>query len=240
MLKEASPDPESSDEKRLPGISFVLKDELIYHVKERWRLCIPPALEQEVFEQAHNLSNHGGFHRCQDRLAHNLFIRHLNKNLRTYIAHCPACQLNQTKRHMPYGSLVPISTPMIPFHTIAMDFIMGLPVTAAGNDALLTLTCKATKKNLLVPGKETWSAAQWGHVVLRELMRHDWGVPKSIISDRDPRFMSDFWKGIFQRLGTKFLTSAAYHPQTDGQSERTNQSVEIGLRFHLTSHPDDD
>ena len=240
MLSKAAPDADREHIRQVPGIAFALKDGLIYHVKDRWRLCIPPKLEQEVFEQAHDLSNHGGFHRCHDRLSHNLFIRHLTRNLRDYIAHCPSCQLNQTKRHKPYGSLVPVSTPAIPFHTIAMDFIMGLPVTAAGNDALLTITCKATKKNLLIPGKETWSAVQWGHAVLRELMRHDWGVPRAIISDRDPRFMSSFWQGIFERLGTKFLTSAAYHPQTDGQSERTNQSVEIALRFHLTSHPDDD
>ena len=240
MLAKASPDQEDPGEKRVPGISFVLKDELIYHVKDRWRLCIPPAMEREVFEQAHDLSNHGGYHRCHDRLSHNLFIRHLTRNLRDYIAHCPACQLNQTKRHKPYGSLVPIATPAIPFHTIAMDFIMGLPITAAGNDALLTITCKATKRNLLVPGREDWSAPQWGEAVLRKLMEHDWGVPRGIISDRDPRFMSGFWQGIFEKLGTKFLTSAAYHPQTDGQSERTNQTVEIALRFHLTSRPDDD
>ena len=232
----------NAEPKRVPGIPFVLREGLIYHVngEDRWRLCIPPAMEQEMFEQAHDLSNHGGYHRCHDRLSHTVFIRHLSKNLRTYIAHCPACQLNQTKRHKPYGSLVPITTPAIPFHTIAMDFVVALPATKAGNDCLLTITCKATKRNLLVPGQETWTAAQWAEVVLRALLQHDWGVPRSIISDRDARFMSAFWKEIFGRLGVKFLTSTAYHPQTDGQSERTNQTVEIALRFHLTAHPDDE
>ena len=71
----------------------MLSDELIYHVRDRWRLCIPASMEQEVFEQAHDLSNHGGYHRCHDRLSHTLFIRRLSQNLRAYIAHCPACQL---------------------------------------------------------------------------------------------------------------------------------------------------
>lgn len=239
MLRKASTEP-SEDEKQVPGIPFLLRDELIYHVKDRWRLCIPPAMEKEIFEQAHDLSSHGGYHRCHDRLAHSFFIRHLSQHLRAYIAHCPSCQLNQTRRHKPYGSLVPIATPAIPFHTVAMDFVVSLPPTKLGNDCLLNVTCKATKKMLLIPGQLTWTAAKWAEVFIRMLMQHDWGIPRSVISDRDSRFMSDFWKEIFQRLNVKFLTSTAYHPQTDGQSERTNQTVEVALRYHLTSHPDDD
>ena len=195
-------------------------------------------MEQELFEQAHDLSNHGGYYKCHERLAHTVYIRHLSRNLKEYIAHCPACQLNQTKRHKPYGSLVPIATPAIPFHTISMDFIVGLPITSTGMNCLLTLTCKFTKRVLLIPGQDTWTAPQWAEVVIRTLLQHDWGVPYGTISDRDQRFMSDFWKEIFSLLGVKFLTSTAYHPQTDGQSERTNQTVEIALRFYLTAHPD--
>lgn len=238
MLKASAEAP--TTEASVPGIPFVRKEELMYHegAEGRLRLVIPQSMEQELFEQAHDLSSHGGYHKCHDRLAHTVYIRHLSRNLRGYIAHCPACQLNQTKRHKPYGSLVPLDTPAIPFHTIAMDFIVGLPITSAGMNCLLTLTCKFTKRVLLVPGQDTWSAPQWAEVVLRTLLQHDWGVPRSTISDRDQRFMSDFWKEIFKILNVKFLTSTAYHPQTDGQSERTNQTVEIALRFYLTAHPD--
>ena len=118
--------------------------------------------------------------------------------------------------------------------------MVSLPVTSSDKDCLLTITCKFTKRILLTAGKETWSAVQWAEVVLRMLMQHDWGVPRSIISDRDLRFMSAFWKEIFSRLHVKFLTSTAYYSQTDGQSERTNQLIEIALRFHLTSNPDDE
>ena len=246
MLSKPSADSASPEEAdmsgRTPGMPFALREGLIYHIngEDRWRLCIPPSMEQELFEQVHDLSNHGGYHRCHDRLSHTVFVRHLSRNLRAYIAHCPACQLNQTKRHKPYGSLVPISTPAIPFHTIAMDFVGGLPATASGRNFLLTITCKFTKRVLVIPGKDTWTAAQWAEVVLRNLLQHDWGIPRSIISDRDARFMSAFWKEIFGRMNVKFLTSTAYHPQTDGQSERTNQSVEIALRFHITARPEDD
>lgn len=59
----------------------------------------------------------------------------------------------------------------------------------------------------------------------------DWGIPKVIISDRDRKFLSDLWTAIFKRLGTLLLYSTAYHPQMDGASERTNQTVEIALIF---------
>ena len=229
-----------TEEHTQPGLPFVKRDDLLYHVNGAGvhRLCVPSSMEKELFEQAHDMSSHGGYHRCHDRLSHSLYIRHLSKRLRQYIAHCPQCQVSQTKRHLPYGSLVPIAAPSIPFHTIAMDFIVALPTTLTGMNTLLTVTCKATKRVLLVPGLDTWTAPEWAEVVLRALLDHDWGIPRSIISDRDSRFMSDFWQRIFALLGVKFLTATAYHPQTDGQSERTNQTVEIAMRFHLTSHPD--
>ena len=66
---------------------------------------------------------------------------------------------------------------------------------------------------------------------------YGWGIPSATISDRDPKFMSDFWYTIFEKMGTSILASAAWHPQTDGQSERTNQTVEIALRFFVIANP---
>ena len=71
-------------------------------------------------------------------------------------------------------------------------------------------------------------------------MKHDWGIPVAILTDRDTKFMSIFWKSVFTKLNTKFLTTTAYHPQSDGQSERTNQVVEIALRYFTTEYPDEE
>ena len=70
-------------------------------------------------------------------------------------------------------------------------------------------------------------------------MEHDWGLPVAIISDRDSKFMSSFWRAIFQQLQTSLATSTAYYPQSNRQSERTNQTIEITLRFHLSMGTDD-
>ena len=223
------------------GLQFECRDELVYYLAGdgKQRLCIPKAMQGEVFKLAHDQTHHGGFQRTYDRLCHSVYIRRMVKHLKHYIEHCPECQLNQTKRHRPYGELNPIISPPIPFHTIAMDFVVGLPLSK-GCNALLTITCKFTKKILLIPGHDTWDAAQWAEAVLVALIDHDWGIPKEIISDRDSKFMSDFWKAVFNKLDTTMLTSTAYHPQTDGQSERTNQTIEIALRFHITAAPGDE
>ncbi|SLM41004.1 reverse partial [Lasallia pustulata] len=116
-----------------------------------------------------------------------------------------------------------------------MDFILGLPETEEGFDVALSVTDKCSKRVTLLLGKNTYKAEDWATVLLEGLT--DWGIPDAIITDRDPKFMSEFWKELATKLKIEMLTSTAYHPQTDGQSERTNQTAEIALRYFLTSSP---
>ena len=229
------------DEAKRIGLRFRLRNDLIYYTNfddGRERLYVPEALEHNIFKLAHNEQHHGGFHRTYDRIAASIYIRYLAKHLRVYIEHCPAYQLNQTKRHKPYRRLLPINKPNIPFHTITIDFILALPVTKDGCDSLLTVTCKASKRMLLIAGQSTWDAPAWANATLAALIGHDWGIPQAIISDRDSKFVSAFWKTIFTALKYNLLTSTAYHTQTDEQSERTNQTVKIAIRFYLSQHID--
>ena len=225
----------------LPNIQFFLREDLIFYrdsLDDRERLCIPKSMEQKIFDQAHDKRSHGGFRRTYERIVQNYYMRHLTRRLKRYILHYPECQLNQTKRHAPYGSLRPVLTPPRIFHTITIDFVLALPALLSGLNALLTVTCKFSKKVTMVSGKDTWDASQWAVALLYELT--DWGVPCAIVSDRDPKFMSQLWKTIFQTIGTDLMVSTAYHPQSDGQSERTNQTVEIALRYHLACYPEEE
>ena len=227
------------DGHKLPGIKFHRTNDLIYYADEedgRDRLCIPNSLEKQIFEMAHDNHHHSGFHRTYVRVTASTYIRRLSKHLKMYILHCPDCQQNQTSRDRPHGDLNPIVTPPIPFHTIAMDLIVKLPPTEKGLDTLMTVTDKFSRRVALIPGKETYKAQKWAEEFLNGTT--EWGIPKAIISDRDSRFLSNFWKGLFSRLGTKLLTSTAYHPQTDGLSERMNQTVEIALRYYLSKSED--
>ena len=120
-----------------------------------------------------------------------------------------------------------------------MDWIVALPEAKNGHNALLTTTCKATKRVCLTSGRDDWSAQQWASSWIVDLEIRDWSYPLNLISDRDPKFLSDFFKGVAKALKIKMLTTSAYHPQADGQSERTNQTVEIALRYHMTTTDDD-
>ncbi|SLM34971.1 transposon tf2-1 polyprotein [Lasallia pustulata] len=228
--KEKEPEPPKN-------IQFRLIEGLVYYqeLDGRRRLCIPKSLEKKVFELAHDDNHHCGFHRAYDAVTSNLYLRKLSKRLKRYIDHCYSCQLNQTKRHATYGSMVPIVMKSLPFRTIAMDFILGLPETEEGFDVALSVTDKCSKRVTLLPGKNTYKAEDWVTILLEGLT--DWGIPDAIITDRDPKFMSEFWKELATKLKIEMLTSTAYHPQTDGQSERTNQTAEIALRYFLTSSP---
>jgi hypothetical protein len=163
--------------------------------------------------------------------------------------YCPTCQHNRTLRERPYGELQPIWTVSIPYHTIAMDFILALPVVPAIGlwklkgfdffDSIMTQTCKASRKSLLLPGYSTYTAKEWATLCVMMWLLLDWGIPRGVISDRDRKFLLEFWRGTFQTLGTKLLYSTAWHPQTDGALERKNQTVEIALQYQAFMHPTD-
>jgi transposase InsO family protein len=110
-----------------------------------------------------------------------------------------------------------------------MDLITQLPRSKLGNDAIIVIVDKLTKMVHYVPTTTTVTAPQISELFIREVCRLH-GVPESILSDRDPRFTAHFWRSLWKSLGTKLVMSTSYHPQTDGQTERTNRTLEEMLR----------
>ena len=106
-----------------------------------------------------------------------------------------------------------------------INFIFSLPVSAEGYDMAMPVACNYTKRVTTVSGKSTWSAWEWNKALLDQLCLVDWGLMKMILFDRDRNFIGELWREMFELLGVNSLYSSAYHPQTDGQSERTNQTV---------------
>lgn len=215
-------------------LRFKLRDELIYYTNfddKRERLCILNALEKEIFELAHDRQHHEGYHRTYDRIASFIYLRHLSKHLRIYIDYCSKCELNQIKRHKPYESIILIDRPRISFHIVTMDFIVALWVTAEDYDVLFIVIDKFFKRNLIISGKTTYDATDW---VDLPLIQQAWEIPLITISDRDFKFMFEFWQTLFTRLEVEILASTTYHSQTDEQSKRTNQTTEIALRYFIT------
>ncbi len=113
-----------------------------------------------------------------------------------------------------------------------MDFIFGLPKYIHGNTGIWTIVDRFSKQAHFIPVKKTIKSHHMENLFIANIFKHH-GLPMSIVSDKDPRMTSNFWKGLFENLGTKLNFSLAYHPQTDGQSEISN-SIVLDLLSSLT------
>jgi len=128
--------------------------------------------------------------------------------------------------------LKPLTIPEWKWEHIAMDFITNLPKTVTGLDAVWVVVDRLTKSAHFLPIKTTYDISRLAKEYVGEIVRLH-GVPVSIISDRDPRFTSRFWQSLQAAMGTKLNFSTAFHPQTEGQSERTIQTLEDMLRDQI-------
>ena len=157
----------------------------------------------------------------------------MKSDIQAMIAACPQCQRNKFQRGKPVGLLQPLRVPDTRWHTVTLDFVTCLPRTHRTRyDAILVFVDKLTKMTHLAPCKTTCTAAQTAHLLNQHVIKHH-GVPQHLVSDRDPRFTSVFWKHLCKELGIKPCMSSAFHPQSDGQTERMNQVVEEVLRNYL-------
>ncbi|GKD43810.1 putative reverse transcriptase domain-containing protein, partial [Tanacetum coccineum] len=135
----------------------------------------------------------------------------------------------KAEHQKPSGLLVQPDIPEWKWEKITMDFITKLPKTAAGFDSIWVIIDRITKSAHFLPMKETDLTEKLTRLYMKEIVaRH--GIPVSIISDRDIHFTSRVWQSLHKALGTQLNLSTAYHPQTDGQSERTIQTLEDMLR----------
>ncbi len=156
-----------------------------------------------------------------------------------YVKGCAECQRHKINTRPTRAPLQPIfpQPEAMPFETIALNFITKLPVSQ-GYDSILTITDHdCSKAAVFIPCKETITAEETAGLILQHVFPW-YGLPRQFISDRDPRFASKFIRGLCKSMGTTQNISMAYHPRTDGQSERTNQWLEQYLRFWVNEHQD--
>ncbi|WZZ44999.1 hypothetical protein YC2023_041258 [Brassica napus] len=153
----------------------------------------------------------------------------MKKDVATFVSQCQTCQMVKAEQQVPSGLLQNLSLPEWKWDMVTMDFVSGLPVTFGGRNAIWVIVDRLTKSAHFIAIKKTDGVDQLAQIYLTDIMRLH-GVPISIVSDRDTKFTSTFWRAFQKALGTKVHMSTAYHPQTDGQSERTIQTLEDMLR----------
>ena len=207
-------------------------------------IFIPKILRHKVMQQGHDAptSGHFGVDKTMGRITETYYWPGMWNDVRNHIRNCEDCQRNKADRHKPYGELQPIPQLRKPWDSVAMDFITKLPkskdpVTGMEYDSILTITERMTKYGYFIPCNESMTAPQTANLILRTVIANH-GLPKEWITDRDPKFTSNFWTTLMARLGVDRGMSTAYHPQTDGQAERLNQTVEQYLRYYLNYEQD--
>ncbi|KAD6119716.1 hypothetical protein E3N88_10987 [Mikania micrantha] len=153
----------------------------------------------------------------------------MKKHIAEYVGRCLTCLKVKAEHQRPSGLLQQPEIPMWKWDQISMDFITKLPRTSRNHVSIWVIIDRLTKSAHFIPIREDYSMDRLAKLYVNEIVsRH--GVPISIISDRDGRFTSRFWQTLQNVLGTQINMSTTYHPQTDGQTERTNQTLEDMLR----------
>ena len=204
------------------------------------RIMIPDndALKERIIYEAHDVYGHMGFHSTLRHLVDAYVWPGMAADVSVYIKRCKICQINKTSTQKPYGLLHPLPIPDRKWQHISMDFVVELPLTSSGHDAIMTVVDKLTKFVILVPTLGTATAEQTAQLFMERVMPMSY-IPEVIISDRDPKFTSTFWKTLFTSMGTKLAMSTAYHPQSDGQTERMNRLLQQVLRCYVSTCPVD-
>eukprot|EP00253_Pinus_taeda_P012189 PITA_12189 len=204
------------------------------------RLYVPNQnrIRNLIMDEFHisHYAGHPGYQKMVTAIRKEYFWPGMKKSIVEYLSRCLECQQIKAEHQHPAGLLQPLPVPEWKWEIISMDFITGLPRTKRNNDSIFVVVDKLSKAAHFIPVQSTYRAAQIAHIFMQNVFKLH-GLPKTIISDRDVKFTSAFWKTLFAELGTQLNFSTAYHPQTDGQTERVNQMVEDMLRAYVMQQP---
>ncbi|KAG8719334.1 hypothetical protein FRC09_011298 [Ceratobasidium sp. 395] len=214
-------------------------DQGLLYIAERGQLCVPNAfvkgrrVSEILMDLAHSALGHMGRARTLAYLRQWYWWPTMAADVQQYCKSCGTCQMMKTSTQRPQGLLHSLPIPTRPWGSIGMDFAGPFPVSD-GYDYLMIVICRLTSMVHLVPTTTTVTATEVAGLMAREVVRLH-GLPDSIVSDRDPKFTSTMWRELHRILGIKLLMSTAFHPQTDGASERAVRLVSQIMRTVVDS-----
>ncbi|KAI5336143.1 hypothetical protein L3X38_015409 [Prunus dulcis] len=197
------------------------------------RLYVPndEVLKREILEEAHEsvFAMHPGSTKMYHTLREHYWWPFKKKEIAEYVRRCLICQQVKAERQKASGLLQPLSIPEWKWERLMMDFVFKLPRTQSKHDGVWVIVDRLIKSAHFLPVRANYSLNKLAKIFIEEIVILH-GVPVSIVSYRDPRFTSRFWTKLNEAFGTQLQFSTAFHPQTDGQSERTIQTLEDMLR----------
>jgi RNase H-like domain found in reverse transcriptase/Reverse transcriptase (RNA-dependent DNA polymerase)/Integrase zinc binding domain/Chromo (CHRromatin Organisation MOdifier) domain len=218
------------------------RDEIVCY---KGKIFVPDdiALRKALLQRFHDspLAGHFGRDRTKELIQRHYHWMGIDRHVEEYVKSCPECQFSHAKRHRPYGELVSLEPPSGPWEDLSMDFITDLPSSKKGDsvyNAILVIVDRFTKMALYIPTVKTVTSEILAELYMEHVVSK-YGVPKSVVSDRGSQFTSLLWEEFALALKMRRRLSTAYHPQTDGQTERQNQTLEAYLRIFCNDNQDD-
>jgi hypothetical protein len=205
--------------------------------KERIWLPSDIPFKQRLLDEFHNspISGHMGVDKTLHRLQAQFYWQGMRQDVRQFVAQCIVCQSTKYETKKPGGLLQPLPIPSGIWEDLSLDFITGLP-PSHGNTVILVVVDRFSKGAHFGALPPTYTAYKVARLFLDMICKHH-GLPRSLVSDRDSVFISHFWRELFKLSGTKLRMSTAYHPESDGQTEVLNRSLEQYLRAFVHHKP---
>jgi hypothetical protein len=193
-------------------------------------------MRENLLKEKHNggLARHFGHDKMFSKLNGSYFLLGMMIDVKKFADRCRICQHTKGKRKNT-GLYQPLPIPERSWDTVSMDFILGLPRTQRGCDSIFLVVDRFSKMAHLIPCQKTNDATHIVNLFFKEVIRVH-GLPRSIVSDRDTKFVGHFWRNLWKKMGTILSFISAYHPQMDGQTEVVNKSLGDLLMSLVTEH----
>ena len=194
-------------------------------------------VRKQVISALHNssLGGHSGQNACLQRIKTVFYWPGMKQDVVEWIRTCEVCQKYKSEHNSYPGLLQPLPIPTAVWKDISMDFVEKLP-DSEGANAVLVVVDRLSKYGHFIALSHPFNAEEIANIFLDQVFRLH-GLPTTIVSDRDKIFTSKFWSSVFEKLGVQLNFTSAYHPQSDGQTERLNQCLEAYLRCFAGDRP---
>ena len=242
MFKAIVNNAEYADGNTIPGRRFFVdKEGMVFFKDEHYqpRLCVPAGQRNFILREAHENpleSAHAGPERLWQSLSSRFYWKRMKIDIIRYCSSCDVCQKSKPSTFGKFGLLIPNPIPSRPYQSISMDFIVNLP-WSEGYNAIYVVVDRLTKHASFIPVTTGLNSEGFALLFVKHIVCK-FGLPESIITDRDPRWTTDFWLSIAKALKTKMSLSSSHHPQHDGQTEVVNKLLTIMLRAFVTGQKD--
>ena len=225
-----------------PGRRFIVdQDGMIFFNNEDYqpRLCVPISQRNFVLKEAHENpfeSAHAGPERLWHSLSSRFYWKRMKLDIIRFCRSCDVCQKTKASNFNKFGMLIPNPIPSRPYQSISMDFIVNLP-WSEGYNAVYVVVDRLTKHASFIPTTTGLDAVGFANLFVKAIACR-FGLPESIITDRDPRWSSDFWMEVAKALRTRMSLSSSHHPQHDGQTEVVNKLLTTMIRAFVEGKRD--